>query len=125
MHVYAPGVQGYIAIEWKMKDGAAQFYPVKYPAPEVLRLEVLKETAPVYRGHIRLVQDIGIGTEAQVQAALDERGDMALDGTLRYQACDDHQCYVPQTVPLKWTFSVEPLDWQRVPSEIQRSKPRP
>jgi len=49
---------------------------------------------------------------------------MVLEGSLRYQACDDHECYIPETVPLKWTFSFEPLDRERVPAEIQR-KPKP
>ena len=124
MHVYAPGVQGYIAIEWKMTEAAAKFYPVRYPAPEKLRLEVIKETVPVYRGHIRLAEDVVIGAEAQVKPRLNEHGEMALEGSLRYQACDDHECYIPETVPLKWTFNFEPLDRERVPTEIQH-KPNP
>ena len=124
MHVYAPGVQGYTAIEWKMAGTAAKFYPVRYPAPEILRLKVIKETVPVYRGHVRLAQDVGMGTEAQLKPLLNERGEMVLEGSLRYQACDDHECYVPETVPVKWTFKFEPLDRERVPAELQR-QPKP
>ena len=124
MHVYAPGVQGYIAIEWKMTETAAKFYPVRYPAPENLRLEVIKETVPVYRGHVRLGEDVVIGPEAQVKPKLNEHGEMVLEGSLRYQACDDRECYIPETVPLKWTFKFEPLDRERVPAEIQH-KPKP
>jgi len=124
MHAYAPGVQGYIGIEWKMTETAAKFYPVRYPAPETLRLEVIKETVPVYRGHVRLGEDVVIGTEAQVKPTLNEHGEMVLEGSLRYQACDDHECYIPETVPLKWTFTFEPLDRERVPTEIQH-KPGP
>jgi len=124
MHVYAPGVQSYIAIEWKMTETAGKTYPVRYPAPEKLHLEVIKETVPVYRGHVRLAEDVVIGQEAQVKPRLNEHGEMVLEGSLRYQACDDHECYIPETVPLKWTFSFEPLDRERVPAEIQR-KPKP
>ena len=124
MHVYAQGVQGYVAIEWKMTETAAKFYPVRYPAPEKLRLEVIKETVPVYRGHVRLGEDVAIGTEAQVKPRLNEHGEMVLEGSLYYQACDDHECYFPETVPLKWTFKFEPLDRERVPAEIQH-KPKP
>jgi hypothetical protein len=124
MHVYAPGVQGYVAIEWKMAETAARFYPVRYPAPEKLRLEVIKETAPVYRGHVRLGEDVIIGTEAQVKPRLNEHGETVLEGSLRYQACDDHECYIPETVPLKWKFKFEALDRERVPAEIQH-KPKP
>lgn len=124
MHVYAPGVQGYIAIEWKMSGTAAKFYPVRYPAPEKLRLKVIKETVPVYRGHVRLAEDVGVGTEAQLKPLLNDRGEVALEGSLRYQACDNRECYVPETVPVKWTFKFEPLDRERVPAELQR-QPKP
>ena len=124
MHVYAPGVRGYIAIEWKMSGTAAKFYTVRYPAPEKLRLKVIKETVPVYRGHVRLTEDVGIGTEAQLKPLLNERGEVALEGSLRYQACDNHECYIPETIPLKWTFKFEPLDRERVPAELQH-QPKP
>jgi hypothetical protein len=117
-------VQGYIAIEWKMAETAARFYPVRYPAPEKLRLEVIKETVPVYRRHIRLAEDVVIGPEAQVKPLLNEHGEMVLEGSLRYQACDDHECYFPATVPLKWAFSFEPLDRERAPAELQRKPNR-
>ena len=123
MHVYAQGVQGYIAIEWKMTETAAKFHPVRYPAPEKLRLEVIKETVPVYRGRVRLGEDVAIGTEAQVKPRLNEQGEMVLEGSLHYQACDDRECYFPETVPLKWTFKFAPLDRERVPAEIQH-KPK-
>ena len=124
MHVYAQGVQGYIPIQWHMTETAARFYPVRYPAPEMLRLEVIKETVPVYRGHIRLGEDVVIGTEAQVKPRLNDHGEMVLEGSLHYQACDDRKCYIPETVPVKWTFKFEPLDLERVPAEI-RHKPKP
>ncbi|MGO8818303.1 MAG: protein-disulfide reductase DsbD domain-containing protein [Terriglobia bacterium] len=124
MHVYAPGVRGYIAIEWKMAETAATFLPVSYPRPETLRLDVIKETVPVYRGHVRLAEDAVIGTEAQVKPTLNERGEMTIEGSLRYQACDDHECYIPEAVPVKWTFEFAPLDRERVPAELQR-QPKP
>jgi hypothetical protein len=65
-----------------------------------------------------------MGTEAQLKPLLNERGEMVLEGSLRYQACDDHECYVPETVPVKWTFKFEPLDRERVPAELQR-QPKP
>jgi len=78
----------------------------------MLRLEAIDETVPVYNGKFRLVRDITIG-----KAYL---GTLTVEGTLKYQACDDRMCYVPQTVPLKWTFQVEPHDRERPPAELQR-----
>jgi len=123
MHVYAPGVKGYIAIDWKMTGTAAKLHAVKYPVPQNLRLEVIKETVPVYRGHIRLAEDVVIGSDAQLKPLLGEHSKITLEGSLRYQACDDHECYIPETVPLKWTFSFEPLDRERVPAALQH-KPK-
>ncbi|MGH9439228.1 MAG: protein-disulfide reductase DsbD domain-containing protein, partial [Terriglobia bacterium] len=120
MHVYAPGVKGYIPIDWKMAaTPAAQFYPVSYPASQMLRLAVIKETVPVYRGRFRLAEDVVFGSEAGVKPLVNAHHDLTLTGSLRYQACDDHQCYLPQTVPLKWTFHYQGLDRQRAPLGIQ------
>jgi hypothetical protein len=35
------------------------------------------------------------------------KGAVTIEGTLRYQACDDRMCYVPKSVPLKWTLQVQ------------------
>ena len=47
-------------------------------------------------------------------------GPATIAGVFRYQACDDRMCYVPRSVPLKWTFQVTPLDSERVPENLRR-----
>ena len=42
-----------------------------------------------------------------------------------YQACDDVECYLPETVPVKWTLHVQPLDRTRVPENLRRQAPPP
>jgi Disulphide bond corrector protein DsbC len=97
MHVYAPGVEGYIPIDWKMEDsGAAQVHQAAFPRAEKLYLKAIDETVPAYRDHFRLIRDITIAAGAA--------GNFAVDGSLRYQACDDRLCYIPQTLRLRWTF---------------------
>lgn len=121
MHVYAPGVEGYIAIDWKMKESdAAVVHEVSYPPSVKLHLPAIDETVPVYRGHFRLTRDINIGPDAKVRATLDSSGNFVVEGTLRYQACDDRVCYVPQELPVKWTFQYAEFDRQRVAAELQR-----
>jgi hypothetical protein len=101
MHVYAPGVEGYIPIDWKMEDsGAAQAHAAVFPRAEKLYLKAIDETVPAYRNHFRLTRDITIRSEDNSKGA----GTLAVDGTLRYQACDDRVCYIPQVLRLKWTF---------------------
>jgi hypothetical protein len=55
-----------------------------------------------------------------VKPVADGSGRFILEGTLRYQACDDRVCYIPQNLPVKWTLQFQDLDRQRVPNELQR-----
>jgi len=110
MHVYAPGVTGgYIPIDWQIAASpsyAAQ--PIDWPQSHMLNLPVIHETVPVYTGQLRLTRDVTIAQPIKP-------GPLTVEGTFRYQACDDKACYPPRNIPLKWTFQVEPLDRQRAP----------
>jgi Disulphide bond corrector protein DsbC len=100
MHVYAPGVAGsYISIDWKMQDSeGAAVHPAIFPRSEKLYLKAIGETVPAYRNHFRMTRDITIGR------SIDGSGKFTLTGSLRYQACDDRVCYIPQELHLTWTF---------------------
>jgi hypothetical protein len=104
MHVYAPGVEGYIPIDWKMEDSdTAQVHAAVFPRAEKLYLKAIDETVPAYRSHFRLMRDITI------KPAVEGSGHFTVAGSLRYQACDDRVCYIPQTLPLAWTFEYQEL----------------
>ncbi len=122
MHVYAPGVQGYIPIDWRLdKVGpAAKRHSFEYPPSKMLRLEAIGETVPVYRGHIQIRREITFGQEAVLKPLVTPTGEVIVKGSFRYQACDERKCYVPEDVPLVWRFRYEGLDRQRAPSEFQR-----
>ncbi len=65
MHVYAPGVEGYIPIDWKMQDSdTAQVHAPVFPRAEKLYLKAIDETVPAFRSHFRLIRDITIPPEA-------------------------------------------------------------
>ena len=122
MHVYAPGVEGgYIAIDWKMAESKGwRVHDAAYPQARKLHLKAINETLPVYENRFRLTRDITVGQNAAIKPLIGADGNITVEGFLRYQACDDKVCFTPQTVPLKWTFHVKPLDSQRVPAELQR-----
>lgn len=125
MHVYAPGVEHYIPIEWTLADSPAfKTFPATYPGSQRLRLEAIQETVPVYHGRFRIVRDVTLAGDPKVKPLLNSKGELEIAGTLRYQACDDRICYPPRNVPVKWTVDYEEVDRQRVPAELQR-KPRP
>jgi hypothetical protein len=105
MHVYAPGVDGYIPIEWRIKQSdATSVHEVAYPHSETIRLEAIDETVPVYRGRFRLRSTITLAKDAALRHLVDRQGNFRVEGVLRYQACDDRTCYAPQELPMKWTF---------------------
>jgi peroxiredoxin len=120
MHVYAPAVEGYIATDWKMAaDGPAGARPVVYPKARMMRLPAIDETVPVFEGEFTLARDVVLKTAKNLAGVVDS-GHVVLEGTFRYQACDDRKCYTPEDIPLKWSFRYEPQDSTRVPPELRR-----
>jgi hypothetical protein len=121
MHVYAPGVEGYIPISWNIKESAAiGALEVRYPAAEKLYLKAIDETVAAYRGHFQLRGVITIADDEKLRPLLDSTGSFTVETTLRYQTCDDQICYLPQEVPVKWTFQYAGFDQQRVPVGLRR-----
>ena len=88
---------------------------------EVLALQqaAIKEIVPVYEEKFRLTQDIVLASESILKPILDGDKVLKVRGKLRYQACDDKICYLPQSAPLEFTLKLEPLDRQRVDEKIQ------
>jgi hypothetical protein len=121
MHVYAPGVQGYIPIDWTLDLGTmAKRHPFDYPASEMLHLDAINETVPVYRNRVRIEREVTFAQENNLKPLITPDGELVLKGSFRYQACDDRECYLPQTVPLEWHFRFEGLDRERAPEDLRR-----
>lgn len=121
VHVYAPGVSGYIPINWTLPESPAwKASKVAFPASKVLRLEAIKESVPVFDGHFRLSREVTIADEKTVRPLLDAGGNLVIEGVFKYQACDDRQCFLPASLPVKWTVPFQGLDRTRVPAELQR-----
>ena len=100
MHVYAPDQpkgQDYIPILLTVApNGAYQLLEKpRYPPSEKLFFAPLKETQHVYSKSFRVAQPIIVTADVS-------REPLTITGTVRYQACDDAICYVPQTVAVKW-----------------------
>jgi hypothetical protein len=115
-HVYAPGVQGYIPVEWTVaEDREYSVSATTYPQSRMLHLKAINETVPVFEGKLTLEREI-------IPAQKFTGNEMKIEGSLRYQVCDDVKCYVPETVPLVWTVRYEPHDSTRVPVELRRKK---
>ena len=122
MHVYAPGVEGgYIPIDWTMTQSKSWMtLDAAYPASRKVHLQAINETVPVYDRHVRITRDIIVGQNAEVGPALTPDRMLTVDGSFRYKACDDKECYVPRTIPLQWKFKVGEMETERVPAEMRR-----
>jgi hypothetical protein len=123
MHVYAPGVSGYIPIALKLESSSGfKADAVAFPPAKTLRLEAIHETAPVYERQFRLLQTLTLGSAQQIEPLLDANRDLIIKGELRYQACDDRECFLPEMVPLKWAVHILPFDRTRAPESLQRKR---
>jgi Thiol:disulfide interchange protein DsbD, N-terminal len=72
---------------------------VDYPKGQLVKFTFADESLSVYEGTIA----VGVALKVVPVAA---PGDYALKGKLRYQACNDHACLPPASVPLELTVKV-------------------
>jgi hypothetical protein len=68
-------------------------------------------------------REITFGQENALKPMVGSNGEVTLKGSFRYQACDEHECYLPQTIPLEWRFQFQALERERVPVNLQRKLP--
>ena len=101
MHVYSPEQKDVIPVALTIEPGDHVTPGVtRFPKPEKYFFAPIKETQLVYSKPFRLAQDVTLAASAS--------GAVTIKGTLRYQACDESICYVPQNVPLSWTVTLKP-----------------
>jgi DsbC/DsbD-like thiol-disulfide interchange protein len=101
MHVYAPDQKDYIPISLTLKAGdGVRAGPIQFPEAETYFFAPLKETQRVYGKPFRIVQPVVLGKELKGES-------VTITGTVRYQACDDAICYVPQNIPVAWTIALK------------------
>jgi DsbC/DsbD-like thiol-disulfide interchange protein len=118
MHLYAPGVEGYIPVDWTMPASPAyESFDTRYPKGKMMRLEAIKETVPVYEDEVTLAREVVIAQPPKTGAP----AALNLQGEFRYQACDATKCYLPETLPLQWQLRFEPHDRTRVPPELRKN----
>jgi alkyl hydroperoxide reductase subunit AhpC len=112
MHVYAPEQKDYIPIALTIDAGdALRVFPAVFPKPEKYFFQPLNETQLVFSNQFRIVQDVTVAlTPAMRQRAAAAGATLTIKGSLRYQACDDKVCYMPQTIPLSWTVGLRRLE---------------
>ncbi len=109
MHVYAPEQKDVIPVSLTLEAGEFKVHPPQFPRPEKYFFKPLDETQLVFSKPFRIVQDITVALTPAVRERARATGSITVTGTLRYQACDDAICYMPQSVPVTWTIGLKPL----------------
>jgi hypothetical protein len=116
MHVYAPGVQGYRPLVVEIDDHPSLLsHETDFPKAELLHLEAISETVPVYHGRVRVLKDVTISPRLREES-------IRIPLSFSYQACDDRVCYAPTQVKFALEVALVPHDGERVPEALQKKK---
>jgi DsbC/DsbD-like thiol-disulfide interchange protein len=109
MHVYAPGQQDLIPVSLTIEPAeGVRLHKPEYPKAERYFFAPLKETQLVYSNPFKIRQDMTIEVTPAMRArAKEPNGTVTVSGTLRYQACDDNVCYMPQSIPVSWSLKLQ------------------
>jgi peroxiredoxin len=121
IHVYAPEVQGYIPVALTLDPGKAYTADApSFPRATIMDLPAIHEKVPVYDAPFRIQQTITLAGAAAIEPLLDKDRNLKIAGKFRYQACDDRECFLPESLPVEWTVHVLPFDRTRVSEEVRR-----
>jgi len=80
--------------------------PVPYPPSEIYHFVPLNERVPVYQRPFTLAAEVVPEATPEARKALAGKNELAIAGTLHYQACDDSICYNPVALPISWKVAL-------------------
>ncbi len=117
-HAYAPEVTGgYIPLALTIPE-TAQYWsmpPVRYPKARILSLPKLGEKLPIYEGAFQVTAEAAIKFPEFERVKKEQHTHtVEIQGTLRYQICNDDTCFPPEKMPVHWTVTVMPYDDESV-----------
>lgn len=114
LHIYGePVPEGMVptTVEVSAPEGIVREAPV-YPPTTPLRLDATGQTLPVWSGVVDVQIPIYATSRFVSECRPVDRDAATLEVTVRYQACDDHNCLLPRTEKLSLEVPVEPVDVQ-------------
>ena len=112
MHLYAPG-SDYVPVDLKIAENPMlRVGPLELPEAEMLYLEPIDETVPVYHDSARIQRVVTLATGY-------DQPTLEIDAVLVYQTCDDEICFPPDEFAFSFEFDVQEQDTQRAPEAIR------
>ncbi len=105
----SPVPEGYVPIELTLDESEdVSLERVDYPEPEVIELPSLGERLPAYKGRFEIkARCLGIKRSREEERLL-------VTARLRYQACDDRECYLPEVMTFRLPLTFLPHVRERV-----------
>jgi hypothetical protein len=107
LHLYGqPLPDGYIPVELEIDAGEGLLVQqIVYPEAQAHRFEVIDETLPAYTGTFRIkAHCLGQAREGSVD----------IRASLKYQACDETACYLPEHLTFDMSLDVLGHDFEKV-----------
>src|SRR5262249_32807665 len=102
-HLYGtPLPENYTATTVTFSDEFVSDQALSLPPPTPLEFKALGETLPVYEKTIQAKGTILISGRAKL-------GDYKLAGTLKFQACNESVCKIPQAVPFELPLRIRAM----------------
>ncbi|MBT5030903.1 MAG: hypothetical protein HOM55_01255 [Proteobacteria bacterium] len=112
VHLYAEG-SDYRAVDLVLNDNPMlQEGELKLPEPEIMYLEVIDESVPVYHGKVRVSRIMTLSPNIEGET-------LEISANLEYQTCDDEYCFEPSSLPLTFSLSISEHDRQRAPEGVR------
>jgi hypothetical protein len=121
VHVYGPDVGGgYQGLDVSIAPlPYLTAYAAAYPVARVLHLPWTTETLTGYQGSVRVAVDVALGTRQEMAAVLEAGQGLRIGGSVRLQACNNRECWAPETIPVEWHLDLIAPDLQRAPEHLQ------
>jgi peroxiredoxin len=131
-HLYGPeATPSYHALNWKMDESSCWYQSEPdYPKPQLRHFAFEENGLPVYEGAVRVNRELVLKPVLSAadpslfrlfqNVCLDSNSRVKASGTVSFQACDERQCYPPQSLPVEWKFRFLPPDMQRASPDLRR-----
>ncbi len=89
-------------------DGVS-FGRVYYPQPVFKKFDFSERELAVYENSVKIFTEVTVKKDFKP-------GKIVLKGTLSYQACNDHNCFLPQSVPFEVPVEIVPAGQNLIPA---------
>jgi hypothetical protein len=121
-HLYARGVTGdYFGATARVSapDGVT-IRAETWPAPSGAWRAPLGADVAVYTKPIRVQWEVALAARPDLAAIYEGGGVFEIEVDVTAQACDEAECWAPETLRVSWPLRLLPPDLERVPEALRR-----